>query len=164
MAFDSFLKIAEIKGEALDKKHAGEIEIESFSWGVTQTGSAASGSGHGAGKCVVQDFSFVKKTDKATPNLMQFCCTGKHIPTVEFFVRKAGGEQVEFIKYKFSDVIVSSFQTNGNTRGGGEDIPTETVTLNFTKVSLDYQEQGQDGKAKGGPVHGGWDVKANTTI
>ena len=41
MAFDAFLKIEGIEGESTDKTHPGEIEIESFSWGVANTGTAA---------------------------------------------------------------------------------------------------------------------------
>jgi type VI secretion system secreted protein Hcp len=162
MAFDAFIKIKDIPGESNDKKHAGEIEIESFSWGLSQTGSAASGTGHGAGKAQLQDFSFTKKTDKSTPNLMQHCATGKHIAEVLVTIRKAGGEQVEYLKYKFTDCIVSSYQIGGSGQGTDQ-VPVETVSMNFTTITVDYQEQGQDGKPKGGPVHGGWDVKKNAT-
>lgn len=34
-AVDTFAKIGDIKGESMDTKHKGEIEIESFSWGVS---------------------------------------------------------------------------------------------------------------------------------
>ena len=37
MAFDAFLKIEGIEGESTDKVHPGEIEIQSFSWGVSNT-------------------------------------------------------------------------------------------------------------------------------
>ena len=36
-------KIGDIKGESLDAKHKDEIEVLSWSWGVAQTGSMASG-------------------------------------------------------------------------------------------------------------------------
>ncbi|MBS0197454.1 MAG: type VI secretion system tube protein Hcp [Planctomycetes bacterium] len=160
MAFDAFLKIKEIPGESNDKAHPGEIEVESFSWGLSQGGSSASGTGHGSGKAVLQDISFVIKASKASPNLMQFCANGQHIPEATFVVRKAGGTQLEYLKYKFTDIIVSSYQTGGSSRGN-DDVPMESFSLNFTQIMVDYQEQGQDGKAKGGPIHGGWNVKTN---
>ena len=40
MAFDAFLKIEGIEGESTDKAHPGEIEISSFSWGVSNTAAA----------------------------------------------------------------------------------------------------------------------------
>ena len=48
MASDIFAKIGDIKGESRDAKHKDEIEVLSWSWGVTQTGSVTRGAGGGA--------------------------------------------------------------------------------------------------------------------
>ena len=37
MASDIFAKIGDIKGESTDSKHKDEIEVLSFSWGVTNS-------------------------------------------------------------------------------------------------------------------------------
>ena len=37
MPSDIFAKLGDIKGESLDAKHKDEIEVLSFSWGVTNT-------------------------------------------------------------------------------------------------------------------------------
>ena len=78
MASDIFAKIGDIKGESLDDKHKDEIEVLSYSWGVSNAGSMASGSGGGEGKASFHDLSFVHKVDKATPVLLQSCATGVH--------------------------------------------------------------------------------------
>jgi len=161
MAFDSFIKIGDIKGETNDSKHKDEIEVLSFSWGANQSTSMSAGAGGGGGKVQVQNFNFVKKIDKASPVLFQSCCTGDHIKQADFVVRKAGGTQLEYLKVKFTDVMIASIRPGGNANGS-DDIPHEEVSLSFTKVEVDYQPQGQDGKPLGGPVHGGWDMKANT--
>jgi len=75
MAFGAFLKIEGIDGESQDKDHKGEIEIDSFSWGVTNT-STGGGGGGSTGKAVSQDFHFTAPLSKASPNLMLACCTG----------------------------------------------------------------------------------------
>ena len=67
MASDIFAKIGDIKGESLDSKHKDEIEVLSFSWGVTNTGAKAAGGGGGEGKATFQDISFVHHIDKASP-------------------------------------------------------------------------------------------------
>lgn len=157
--FDAFIKIDTITGESDDSKHKGEIEVFSFSWGVNQTGSSSSGTGAGSGKAQVHDFSFTKKTDKASPILFMKCASGEHIKEANFVCRKAGGTPVEFLKYKFTDVIITSCTTGGNAQGA--EVPIESVTLGFTKCELDYQAQGPDGKPLGGPVHGGWNMKTN---
>src|SRR4051812_1418407 len=91
MAFDCFLKIDGVGGESTDKTHPGEIEVSSFSWGESNTGTVAPGGGAGAGKVVMQDFHFTMNSSKATPKLMVACATGKHFPTVLITMRKAGG-------------------------------------------------------------------------
>ena len=45
MAADFFLKLEGIDGESTDDKHKGELDIESFSWGVTQLGTGGYGGG-----------------------------------------------------------------------------------------------------------------------
>jgi type VI secretion system secreted protein Hcp len=160
MAFDSFLKLDGIKGDASDSKHKDEIEVFSFHWGATQTGTSSHGTGGGSGKVNVSDFSFVKKIDKSSPVLFQKCATGEHIKDGLFVVRKAGGTQLEYLKIKLTDILISSYRPGGSAHGADE-IPLEEVSLNFSKVEFDYQPQGQDGKAAGGPVHGGWDLKQN---
>jgi len=89
--FDAFLKLDGIKGESADAKHKGEIDIESFSWGMSQTGVSATGGGGGAGRVKVHDISFVKRTDASSPLLMLNCANGAHIKEANFVVRKAGG-------------------------------------------------------------------------
>jgi type VI secretion system secreted protein Hcp len=53
-------------------------------------------------------------------------------------VRKAGEKPVEYLKIKMDGVFVTSLSTGGS---GGEDRLIENVTLNFSKVSLDYVPQ-----------------------
>ena len=71
MASDIFAKLGDIKGESNDAKHKDEIEVLSWSWGVTQTGSMAHGGGGGEGKATFHDLHFMHHIDKASPVLMQ---------------------------------------------------------------------------------------------
>src|SRR5512135_2455806 len=110
---DYFLKIDGIQGESQDKTHKNEIEIESFSWGANQTGTAAHGGGMGAGKVQMQDFNFVMRVNKSSPKLMLACANGEHIKNAVLVCRKAGKEQQEYLKITFTDILVSSYITNG---------------------------------------------------
>ena len=157
MAVDYFLKIEGIEGESMDHKHKNEIDLLSFSWGETQTGSHAVGGGGGAGKVSMQDFHFVMKTNKASPKLLIACATGDHIKKAVLTCRKAGKEQQEFLKYTFYDLLVSSYQTGGSS--SGDEIPLDQISLNYTKVEYEYREQQADGTLKG-PVKVGYDLKA----
>lgn len=95
MAVDVFLKIKGIDGESADAKHKNEIDVLSYSWGISQTGTMRYGGGGGAGKANFHDFSFMMRVNKATPRLMHACTCGQHIPEAVLAVRKAGGKQVK---------------------------------------------------------------------
>jgi type VI secretion system secreted protein Hcp len=158
MAVDNFLKIEGIDGESKDSKHANEIDVISWSFGATQLGSMAGGGGGGAGKVSMQDFTFQMQMCKATPKLLLHCANGKHIPSAIFTARKAGETQQEYMKVKFTDILVSSYQT-----GGGGENPMESISLNFAKIEFEYREQKADGTLDG-PIPAGWDLKKNEKV
>ena len=155
MASDIFAKIGDIKGESLDDKHKDEIEVLSFSWGVTNSGSMGSGSGGGEGKATFHDLSFTHNVDKASPVLMQACVTGTHMKEATITHRKAGKGQHEFLVVKMNDVIITSV-TNGGS--GGENV-SENVSLAFAKVAIEYKPQKPDGSLDAG-IFFKYDLKA----
>ncbi len=154
MASDIFAKIGDIKGESLDAKHKDEVEVLSYSWGVNNSGSMGIGSGGGEGKANFHDLSFVHAIDKASPVLMQACATGTHYKEATIVHRKAGKGQHEFLIVKMNDVIVTGV-THGGTGDGGS---SESVTLAFAKVSLEYKAQKPDGSLDAG-VFFKYDIK-----
>ena len=157
MAVDMFLKLDGIKGEAKDHKHKDEIDILSFSWGLSQTGTFGTGGGGGAGKVNVHDITVTKQFDKSTCSIMLHCCQGKHIKSGLLTFRKAGEKPLEFLKIKLDDIIVTSVQEAGH---GGGDMLSESLSLNFAKFHVEYAEQKADGS--GTPAgEMGWDVKGN---
>ena len=155
---DYFLKIKELPGESEDSKHKGEIEILSYSWGVSQAGSFGAGGGGGSSKANFQDISFSYVLNKASPLIMKACATGQHIKEALLVCRKAGGEQQEYLELKFSDLIVSSYQT-----GGSGDIPIDSFSLNYSKCEVAYKPQKADGSLDA-PIKAGYDLKAIKAI
>ena len=156
MASDIFAKIGDIKGESLDDKHKDEIEVLSFSWGVTNPAVISGGGGGGAGKATFHDLSIVHNLDKASPLLLKACATGMHIKDAVITHRKAGKGQQEYLIVKLNDVIIT-----GVTHGGspGQAI-SENVTLAFAKVDLEYKPQKADGTLDAG-IHFKYDIKSN---
>jgi type VI secretion system secreted protein Hcp len=161
VASDYLLKIDGIKGESSDSKHKDEIEIESFSWGATQSGSFASGGGGGAGKVNFQDIHFTTRVNVASPNLMLACATGQHIKMATLTVRKAGKDQQEYYLIKMSDNLVSSYQSGGAE--GSNTLPVDQFSINFAKIEFEYKMQKADGSLGAG-VKGGWDLKQNVKV
>ena len=156
MASDIFAKIGDIKGESLDDKHKDEIEVLSFSWGVANAGVVSSGGGAGAGKATFQDISIVHHIDKSSPLLLKACATGTHIKDAIITSRKAGKGQHEYLTVKMTDVIIT-----GVTHGGASGQPfSESVSLAFAKVDLEYKPQKADGSLDAG-IHFKYDLKTN---
>jgi type VI secretion system secreted protein Hcp len=155
MAADTFAKLGDIKGESLDDKHKDEIEVLSFSWGVTNSGSMGYGSGGGEGKATFHDLSFTHKVDKASPVLMQACATGVHLKDGTITVRKAGKGQQEFLVIKMNDIIITGV-THGSA---GSDGASENVSIAFAKVAVEYKPQKADGSLDAG-IHFKYDLKA----
>jgi len=156
-AVDYFIKFDGIKGESTDAKHKDEIDIEAWSWGETNARGSGAGGGAGAGKVSMQDFHFTMKLNKASIALMKACATGQHIKTAALTARKAGKGQLEYLTFKFFDVLVSSVQVGGSEQSETE---MDSVLLNFAKIEVEYKQQKPDGSA-GAADHFGWDLKAN---
>ena len=140
MAFDAFLKIDGIDGESTDKTHPGEIEIQSFSWGVSNPTNIGSGGGGGGGKASARDFSFGMPTSKASPSLMLACATGHHFASSALTVRRGG---FEFMKIRLFDCLVSSYDISGDNTpaSANPNSPLDTVSMTFVKIDFLYTVQ-----------------------
>ncbi|HWA59195.1 MAG TPA: type VI secretion system tube protein Hcp [Gemmatimonadales bacterium] len=150
MAFDAFLKFEpDVPGEATAKGFEGAIEILSFSFGAANSINPIGG-GSGSGKASLSEFNVMKKTDIASATFFQNCCKGKHFDKATVSFRKAGGEQVVYLTYEFEKVFVSSIQWSGST--GGDDVPTESASFAFKKVTITYNSQTDAGEAAGPQV------------
>jgi type VI secretion system secreted protein Hcp len=162
MATDYFLQIAGIPGESLDNKHKDWIDVLSWSWGETHPAAPATGSGSGAaGKVQFQDFAFMTRVSKASPALFLACANGKHIKEATLVARKSGGKsQQEYLSWTFSDLLVTSYQTQGSS---GDDTVVDSVSLNFSKAVVSYKAQKPDGSLDT-PITVGWDAKKNAKI
>ena len=144
MAVDMFMEIDTIKGESKDSvfKSKNAMDVLAWSWGLSNSGNAHMGGGAGAGKVNVQDLSFTKYMDKASPILMQAVCTGKHFTKATLSIRKAGEKPLVYYTITMNDVLLTSLSTGGS---GGEDRFTENLSMNFAKFNVDYFPQKQDG-------------------
>ncbi len=161
MSQDIFLKIDGIDGESEDSAHKNEIEVSSWNWKVYQDSNMHAGSGGGSGKATVQDLEFLHYVDKASPNLLKYCLTGKHIPNVLLTVRKAGGSPVEYLKITMEDVIVTMVAPFGQS---DDDIRIkETVRLSFSRVKQEYSVQNAQG-GNAGAVTANYDIKGNKEL
>jgi len=154
MAADIFLKLGDIKGESLDDKHKDEIEVLSYSWGVSNPSSIDTGSGGGHGKASFGDIVIQHYVDKSSPNLMVRCCSGEPIPDVTLTQRKSGKGQQEYLIIKMNEVIVTHVQQSA----GGSASNSESFGLAFAKIAFEYKPQNDKGALEAG-IFFKYDVK-----
>ena len=139
-----FARIGTIKGESRDARHKDQIDVLSWSWGVSQSGTAGQGGGGvGAGKASFQDIHFTCPVGKASTNLALSCASGKHIKKAVLFVRKQGETQQDYYVLTLEDLLVSSYQSGD--AAGGSSIPTDQFSLNYAKIKYEYKAQKADG-------------------
>jgi type VI secretion system secreted protein Hcp len=155
MAIDSFLKLGTLKGESVVKGFEDQIQLLSWGWGMTQTGTTHTASGGGAGKVDVSDLQISKHVDAASPMLALACCKGTHYDSATLTMRKAGGTALEYVTITLTDLIVTSYSVS---EGGGGDLLTDTVTLNFSKFKYSFQPQDNKGAKKGGAIDATYDI------
>ena len=162
MAFDAYLKIDGIVGEALDSNHKDWIEITDFRYMVEQivSSTASSAGGATAGKSNFPDFSIDKYIDKASPKLFELCASGKHIKNVVIHINRAGGKQEKYLQIKLEEVIITSVVGAASTHS---DLPLEHVNFNYGRISFTYIQQSRATGQAGGNISGGWDRTANKT-
>lgn len=153
-----YLKILSIKGDSDVDGHKTEIELLSFSHGVSQTVTGdVSNTQRTSGRPNHQDMVVTKYVDKSSPTLNQNCCEAKNLGEMTITVtRNDQGKTLDFLIYKIKDVVISSVSTGGG--GGGK--PVETLSLNYSHISWTVVVQKKEG-GKEGEVVGKWNLATN---
>ncbi len=157
---DYYLKLDGVEGESKNDRHKGEIEILSYSWGLSQGGSLAASvkGGAGAGKASFQDFSFKTTTGKASPKLFLGAVEGTRAAKAVLTSSKPD-KNGDYLTITLSDVLISSFKQDGSQ----STVPVDQFSLSYSKIEFEYKATKADGSLDA-PVKAGYDVKANKKI
>ena len=153
MASEVYLTVDGVEGEATAAGFEGQIVLDSFQLGANNPTSIGAGGGAGSGKVTLSNFTVSKRTDASSVPLFLACCSGTHFANAEVTIRRAGGEQIEFLKYTFDTLFVEDISWSGGT---GDEGPMETLSLAYGSVEMTYTPQNADGTA-GAAIVGGWD-------
>lgn len=148
-----------IDGESTDAQHPKEIDVFSFSFGVSNPGTVIGGGGTGAGKPNFSEITISKSLDKASPMLYLAVAQNTHLSQAILTVTKSGttGKDIDYYRITLTNPVVTSIQTSGSA--GGQ--PTESLTLAFEKIQWDYVPQNPDGSL-GTVVTATWNLLANS--
>ncbi len=156
-----FLKIEAIAGGSADAKHKGEIDVESFSFGVSNEAATAPGGG-GSGRPAFEPLNVVTPFSKASPRLLQACATGEHLRSAVLTGSSGGGKgQFEFMRLTLSDVLVSAY--GSGVESATAVIPSDGFSLSYSKLQIEHKAQSPTGTA-GGSTVAGFDLASNQTL
>ncbi len=151
------LEIKDMKGNCHIDGHKDQIEVHSFGHSVALPLSMdVSNTERTTGKPMFSEMNFSKTMDQATPALYAACTEGKKLGDAIIHIgRNENGKYMSLMKYVLSNAMVSNINTSG---GGGQ--PSDSFSLNFTKITSEYTQQNPDSTKKGTATFG-WDLETN---
>lgn len=134
----AFMKLGDIKGEATDTDHKDWIIIDSMSSPIFRSvPQGAKDQQRTKGETSLGDISVTRQLDKSSTKLQEACANGTFFKEVEVhFCTTVKNKQEPYLTYKLSDVIVSSYSVFANS--SGSPLPSESVTMGYTKAEWNY--------------------------
>ena len=150
-----------ITGAVTEDGHKGWIEVHSFQWGVgrgisTPTGAAAD---REASPPSVSEIVITKPTDVASLKLFSEALAGEGKTVKLDFVTTVKNKVEKYMSYELSNTLVSGYSVSS-----GGDRPTESVSLNFTKITVTFAANKEAGAGLDSSGTAGYDVGAGKTI
>lgn len=145
-ADDYFLQFTgpNIDGESKDKAHPKWIDIDSFSWGASNSGSVSPGGGGGSGKASFQDFEWSQGLDKSFPSLSSNLAKGTHIDKAVVELWSTGENRYKYLEMTFEEVLLTS--VNISAADGVR--PDVQGSFSYGKIDFKYFMQDNKGKPK----------------
>ena len=156
---NGYLYIDGIEGPSTSKTN--HIDIISFTWGVRQAttfGKGASGKKAKIGRSSFTDVTIDKVSDKTTPYLIDHCATGNILKEVYLLWDKpVGDKQQDYFRIYLKDALITGVEI-----GGTGEFPTESVSIAFQALEIDYKPEKDDGSLDAA-IAKGYDLSALTT-
>ncbi len=149
----------EIKGQSQVDGHTGWINVESMQFGVGR--SIALQSGGGAKREVsspsISEVTFSRQTDMASPELFYQACGGVSLGKCEIHVLQVVENKPQvFLKIELEEAMISNYSVSS-----GGDVPSDSFSVNFTKISYEFDTF--DGKKITTGTPKKWDLAVNKT-
>jgi type VI secretion system secreted protein Hcp len=140
------LDIASIPGNSMITGYTGKIIVSSYSHSASiPLQQDVSKTERTAGRPILSELSFSKMSDLSTTAMYKACTQGSKLGTIKLHVgRVENGVYMNFFTYSMTNGMISRISTSG---GGG--IPSDSFSINFTKIQCDYTQQQSDSTAKG---------------
>lgn len=142
-----YMKYDGIDGDVTADGHEKWIELNSFQWGVGRGISSPTGGSADRESSApsISEIVVTKQQDVATTKLLDEALQGEGKTVVIDFCKTDKGKLEVYMAYKLADVMVSGYSVSS-----GGDRPSESISLNFTKVEFKLVSMDKANKGAGG--------------
>lgn len=149
-----YLKYDGIDGDATHENHQKWIDIQSMDFGLGRSIGTPAGStaNREASEPSVGEITLAKVMDTASPKLLTEAATGAAGKTVNIHLVSTGSPGNTYAEYTLTNALISSYSVST-----GGDRPTESISINFTKIEFKLTPYDNTNKA-GTPVTVSYDL------
>lgn len=156
----AYIQLPGIDGEVDDADHKKWVEVQAISLPIHRSiSSDARGIGRQNGETSLGDLVVTKTWDTSTPKFAAYCASGKFLDTVTVHLcSNLSGKNVVNMELKLTNVVVSSYSYSAT--GDQSPVPSECVTLNYTKIEWKYNKYDEMGNSAGS-VPASYDSESN---
>jgi type VI secretion system secreted protein Hcp len=153
-----YMQFEGITGNVTAKGHEKWIELGSAQVGVGRGIGAPTGrdSNRESSQPSISELVVTHSMDETSPLLFQEACVGKGKKVTVHFVRTSA-EQLE----TYYEITLTNALVSGWSMSSGGDRPTESISLNFTKIETKYTPYDKSHN-KGTPVPAAYDLATAT--
>jgi len=126
-----YMDYNKIQGDATAEGHEKWIEVHSFQWGVGRGISSPTGASADRESSApsVSEITVTKDTDTSSTKLLNEAYQGEGVDVTIDFCKTDKGKLEVYMTYTLSNTMVSGYSISS-----GGDRPTESLSLNFTKI------------------------------
>ena len=132
-----YLKLGTLEGDVTVKGYEKWIQVDSVQFGVGRSISSPTGGTRDASAPSVSEVTLTKPMDKSHPGLFSRAvgaAGGSSGETAQLYFVRTGNNGLEtYYKIDLSEALVSGFSVSS-----GGDLPFESLSLNFTKITVTY--------------------------
>ena len=153
-----YLKFGNVKGNVTADGYAGQIAINALGFEVSRTVSMEAGnlSNRESSKPTLSPIELVKDADSSVVALLKEALTGSAgQEAIISFVRTGSAGVQEFMTYKLTNCIISSYKSHTLDEEGH----TERLFLSYSAIEVSFKDHDASNKA-GNPQRVRYDVKA----
>jgi type VI secretion system secreted protein Hcp len=155
-----YINIDGIKGNVTTSGYEEWVEVDSLQWGtgraiMTETGRVSDREGSTP---TFSEISLTKDMDKSSPYIFTESVAGASKPVEIHILRTEAGGTAPYVQYDLENCLISSYSVSSSG-----DKPTESFSLNFTKLIMRYIPGKEDHSADA-PIPAGYDIESATKV